>query len=137
MPLDPIQLLKRYERMVQEHRNWEGLWQDIADYIHPRRSQFTTTRMPGGKQTERLFDSTALDAHDRLASTLNGTLTSRATKWFTLKMRDEQYDDVSEVKEWLEDCAGRMYRAVNQSNFAQESSEMYSDETAFGTSALF
>jgi hypothetical protein len=123
--------------MVQEHRNWEGLWQDIADYIHPRRSQFTTTRMPGGKQTERLFDSTALDAHDRLASTLNGTLTSRATKWFTLKMRDEQYDDVSEVKEWLEDCAGRMYRAVNQSNFAQESSEMYSDETAFGTSALF
>lgn len=137
MPLDPIQLLKRYDRMKQDHRLWEGLWQDIADYILPRRSQFTTTRTPGGKQTERLFDSTALDAHERLASTLNGTLTSRAAKWFSLKMRDEKYDDNPDVATWLEDCAKRMFRAFNQSNFAQEVSEVYADQTGFGTSALF
>lgn len=137
MPLDPQQLLKRYARMVEEHRLWEGLWQQIADYILPRRGQFSTTRTQGSKQTTEIYDSTALDAHDRLASTLNGTLTSRAAKWFSLKMRDEQFNENVEVKTWLEDCAKRMFRAFNQSNFAQEVSEVYSDETGFGTSGLF
>lgn len=137
MPIDVLQLIKKWERLKKDHDFWSFLWQEIAEVIHPRRSQFISQRTPGAKQTEKLFDSTALDAHDRLASTLNGTLTSRAAKWFSLKMRDEQWVDDADVNEWLEDCAKRMFRAFNQSNFAQEVHEVYLDETAFGTSGVF
>jgi hypothetical protein len=137
MPIDATQLIKKYDRLKRDHELWSVLWQEIAEVIHPRRSQFMVQRTQGAKQTERLFDSTALDAHDRLASTLNGTLTSRAAKWFSLKMRDEIWVEDQDVNEWLEDCGKRMFRAFNQSNFAQEVHEVYLDECAFGTSALF
>lgn len=137
MPINAEQILKRFERMKLEHQLWEPLWQDIADFIHPRRSVFTVKRSQGSKQTERLFDSTALDAHDRLASTLNGTLTSRATEWFSLTMRDDDLNEIAEVRIWLEECGKRTFRALNQSNFAQEVHETYLDETALGTSGLF
>lgn len=137
MPTDVTSLLKRWSRLKAEHQQWESLWQEVGDFIHPRRSNFSRQRNQGQKQTEFLFDSTALDAHDRLAATLNGTLTSRATEWFSLKMRDEQFADNGEVKQWLEDCTKRMFHAINQSNFAQEAHELYLDETAFGTGGLF
>lgn len=137
MSVNIAQVLKKYERMKAAHQLWEPLWQDLADYIFPRRAQFTTSPTPGRKRTEKLFDSTALDAHDRLASTLNGTLTSRSTEWFSLKMRNEQFNESADVKIWLEDCGKRMFNAFNQSNFAQEIHEVYLDETAFGTGGLF
>lgn len=135
--MDTSELLKKYDRLKVEHTLNCVLWQDIADYIHPRKAQFATKRTPGTKQTEKLFDSTALDSHDRLASTLNGTLTSRAAAWFSLKMRDERFNDDASVKTWLEDCGKRMFRAFNQSNFAQEIHEVYLDESGFGTAGLF
>lgn len=130
-------LLKRFERMKTDRQLWEPLWQEIADYIHPTQNQFVVKTTPGAKQTEKIFDSTALDAHDRLASVLNGTLTSRVTAWFGLKMRNEKYDANTEVQTWLEDCALKMFREFNRSNFAQEIHETYLDESAFGTASLF
>src|SRR6267378_491197 len=47
------------------------------------------------------------------------------------------WQEIADVNEWLEDCAKRMFRAFNQSNFAQEIHEVYLDEVAFGTSAVF
>jgi hypothetical protein len=137
MPVNPSEVLKKYDRLKQEHTLNCPLWQDLADFIHPRRGSFIVKRSPGTKQTDKLFDSTALDSHDRLASTLNGTLTSRASAWFSLKMRDEQLNEDTSIKTWLEDCTKRMFQAFNQSNFAQEIHEVYLDEPAFGTSGIF
>ena len=137
MSLNPSELIKQYERMRSDHQYWEPIWQDLADYISPRRSQFTTKRSPGQKQTEKLFDSTALNACDRLAATINGTLTSRAVKWFSLRLRNEDLNEIKEVDAWLEKCAMGMFRAFNQSNFAQEMAEDYSDIVGLGTSAIF
>lgn len=137
MSVDAKQILKRFERMKSDHQLWESGWQEIADYIVPRRSQFITKKTPGAKQTQLLFDSTAPDALGRLASTLNSTLTSRAIEWFSLLMSDDALNENNDVKIWLEDCGKRMHRSLNQSNFYQEIYEVYSDETAFGTSGLF
>lgn len=131
------QLLKRWEGLQGEHELWRPNWQELSDYIIPRRSNFVTQRSPGQKQTELLFDSTALRANGRLAAIINGTLTSRATKWFSLKMRLEELNEDKEVQLWLEECAKRMYRAFNQSTFASEAGELYSDLSGLGTSAMF
>jgi hypothetical protein len=136
MPIDPQSVLRRHKRLVEQHQLWRWVWQDIANVIHPRRAQFVLKPAPGQRQTEHLYDSTALDANDRLASTLNGTLTTRSAKWFSLKIRDEQLNESQDVQEWLEECAKRMFRVFNQSNFNSEVHEVYLDEGAFGTAAL-
>src|SRR3990172_1038327 len=135
MPVNVEQLMRQYERLKDEHQLWRPLWQDIGDLIRPTRANFTTIRSPGTKQTERLFDSTALTANERLAATLNGTLTNAASNWFELTLRGELSDD-HDVMEWLEECTRRMHRALNQSNFHQELLSIYLDIPSFGTGAI-
>src|SRR3972149_12278551 len=99
MPVNVEQLLRQFERLKEEHQLWRPLWQDIGDLIRPTRANFTTVRTPGSKQTERLFDSTAPKANERLAATLNGTLTNPASDWFALPGRGDLAGDHA-VMEW-------------------------------------
>lgn len=137
MAVDVQKLLRQYDRLMGEHKLWEPKWQNLADQIRPTQAQFSTKRTPGQSQTERLFDSTAIEGNERLAATLAGTLTSRATKWFGLKVRSSDLNEDDSVKEWLELCAILMYRAFNQSAFESESHEIYLDCGGFGTAMLF
>lgn len=133
---DAATLLRRYETLLAERRLWEPTWQEIADYILPRKSGITFQRPPGSKTTQRLFDSTALHANELLAASMQGALTSAAVKWFRLKTRREELNNLSTVAQWLDECADRIYLALQQSNFNSEMQEVYLDLGAFGTGAL-
>lgn len=133
---DATVLLRRYETLLAERRLYEPLWQEIADYILPRKSSITFQRAPGQKQTQRLFDSTAIHANELLAASMQGALTSSAVKWFRLKTRREDLNALSSVASWLDECADRIYLALQQSNFSAELQEVYLDLGAFGTGAL-
>ena len=129
-------VIGRYDKLYADQANWRSLWQDLADFIHPRKSSSIISQgSPGGSQTERLFDSTAIHANELLAASMSSALTSGATKWFSLKIRGLDNED-KEVSEWLEMCSTRMYKAIQQSNFNSEIHEGYLDLGAFGTSAL-
>jgi len=136
MPADAQDLIRRYADLQEEHTGWRADWQDLADYIHPVRSGFTSRRMSGAKKTTRLFDGTALAANRRLAASMAGSLTSRAFQWFSLKFRYDALNENHDAVAWLEDCAHRMYRAYNHSNFAAEIHEMFLDLGALGTGAI-
>ena len=63
-------------------------------------------------------------------------LTSSANKWFSLRFRETELNDVDEAKEWLEDATTKMYDVIAKSNFQQEIFETYHDLIAFGTACL-
>lgn len=129
-------VLKRYDKLYSDQANWRSLWQDLADFIHPRKSSgILNQRSPGVSQTDRLFDSTAIHANELLAASMNSAITSSAAKWFGLKVRGMENPDKA-VTDWLEDCAEKMYRAFQQSNFNSEIHECYLDLGAFGTADL-
>ena len=86
---------------------------------------------------EMIFDGTALQAVDLLSASLHGMLTSGATPWFHLDMKDATVGRDDDVQEWLEDTSQRMIRAFNQSNFETEVHEMYVDLVVFGTGCMF
>lgn len=130
------QILRRYESLVDQRRTYEKTWQELADYILPRKSTVTLKRTPGRKQTDRLFSSTAVHANELLAATMQGTLTSPAIRWFRLKVRQEDLNEDQDVAEWLEAVTARIYLAIQQSNFGSEASEVYLDLGAFGTGAM-
>ena len=128
---------KRLDRLGQERGTWEVNWQEILDYVMPRKADIVTLRTRGEKRTEVLFDSTAITANNLLAASLQGTLTSPSLPWFSIKLRDEELNENRDVQLWLEDTARRMYDTFNETNFNTEVHEMYLDLCSIGTAALF
>ena len=128
---------KRCSALESDRQTWEDHWQDILDYVMPRKADVTFVRSRGEKRTEVLFDSTAITANNLLAASLQGTLTSPSLPWFHLKLRDEDANQNHDVQLWLEDSARRMYDMFNESNFNTEVHELYLDLTSVGTGAIF
>ena len=130
-------LLSRYERLEGQRQNWETHWQEVADYMQPRKADVTKQRARGDKRMEQVFDSSPIQAVELLAASLHGMLTNPSTPWFTLRFKDEDIDNEDEAKLWLEEATATMYTAFNRSNFQQEIFELYHDLITFGTAAMF
>jgi hypothetical protein len=130
-------LLKRFDRLKSQRQNWESHWQEVADYMQPRKADVTKTRSKGDKRTELIFDSSPLQSVELLSASLHGMLTNPSTPWFSLKFKDTGMENEDEAKAWLESATEVMYSAFNQSNFQQEIFELYHDLITFGTAAMF
>jgi hypothetical protein len=130
-------LLKRFDRLKSNRQNWESHWQEVADYMQPRKADVTKTRSKGDKRTELIFDSSPLQSVELLAASLHGMLTNPATPWFSLKFKGAELENDDEAKAWLEEATEVMYTAFNRSNFQQEIFELYHDLITFGTAAMF
>ena len=130
-------LLKRFDRLKSQRQNWESHWQEVADYMQPRKADVTKTRSKGDKRTELIFDGSPLQSVELLAASLHGMLTNPSTPWFSLRFKQNDMENEDEAKEWLEDATEVMYAAFNKSNFQQEIFELYHDLITFGTAAMF
>ena len=130
-------IMARFDRLKTGRQNWETHWQEVADYMQPRKADVTKTRSRGDKRTELIFDSSPIQAVELLAASLHGMLTNPSTPWFSLRYKDEGLDSDDEAKLWLEGVTDTMYTAFNRSNFQQEIFELYHDLITFGTAAMF
>jgi len=131
-------LIKRFNALHVGRRNtWEAHWQEIGDHLIPRKSDITVRRTPGEKKQKQRFASVGIHSHEILSANLQGTLTSRAFRWFSLKLEegDEAGED-KEVIDWLQLASRKMWRAMNASNFHSQSHEFYIDISGFGTGGM-
>ena len=128
---------KRVDALASDRGTWEVNWQEILDYVMPRKADVVTLRTKGEKRTEVLFDSSAITANNLLAASLHGTLTSPSLPWFSIKLRDEELNKNRDVQLWLEDTGRKMYDTFNETNFNTEVHELYLDLCSIGTAAIF
>ncbi|MGP1395395.1 MAG: portal protein [Inquilinaceae bacterium] len=137
--MDTADIIARFEALKGERTPWHALWQEVADYVLPRRGDFSVRRSPGQRRTERLFDGTATWANEQLAAGLHGLLTTPAVRWFSLRVRDERLDRAEPVRLWLDHAAERMAQVFNapQANFNPQAHELYLDLGAFGSAVMF
>lgn len=143
-------LCKRRKRLQERDHNFMGVWQELGQFFMPRKSRIfnmgnagagtSVNKQPEGtsglKLTSKLFDSSPMQASLLLASNLHGALTSEAFKWFKLKTRRQDLNDIKAVAEYLDEVADRIYLAISQSNFSAEMQEVYQDVVIFGTGAI-
>ena len=137
MPLTGAQAVARYRRLRDARSNHEERWDTLAPFTAPSRFGIRTKTTIGASKTENVFDSTAMFAADILAKFIAGNINNPAAKWFNLKMRRSDLNDVDEVKEWLEETRDRMLSDLLGSNFYAEVYEMYIDYSGFGTGSMF
>lgn len=128
---------RRYQDLANSRTNWEKHWQELADYMLPRKADITKKRTQGDKRTDLIFDGTAIHAVELLASSLHGMLTSPSTPWFSMRYRNPGLQRNDAANEWLEVCMDQMYQHFNRSNFQQEVHELYYDLVVFGTAAIY
>jgi len=134
---DAQAIIKKYERLYNRDANWRSLWQDVADYIIPKRSNILTKNTTGTKQTTKLYDSTAIHANELLAASMKQAITPANLQWFSLRIRNDELMQDTEVMEWLEDCARKIFLGFHQSNFDSEAHELDLDLGGFGMGAMY
>ena len=131
-----VAYINQFKVLENQRSVWESHWQELADYISPRKADITKHRTAGDKRTELIFDGTAIHADEMLAASLHGMLTNPSTPWFSLKFKDRTLDGDDDAKEWLEGVTEVMYSAFHRSNFAEAVHELYTDLVVFGTGVM-
>ena len=130
------ELKNNLSKLMEKRSNWEHHWQEVADYMFPRKADINIDRPKGDKRHQVIFDGTAIHSLELLASSLHGMLTSSVNRWFGLRFKETAINQNDEAREWLEEVTDKMYLAISRSNFQQEVFETYFDLIAFGTSCL-
>jgi Bacteriophage head to tail connecting protein len=132
-------LRKRYDVLMQERATPQQEWDDIEAFVTPYRGRFFSEQKAAGSiDWDRGFcyDSTAITAHQNLAASLHGSLSSPSIRWFELRFRDEKLNKNKAVAAWLYDANEALYYSLQDSNFNTEVNETYQDVAGFGTAAL-
>ena len=74
------ELKDNLSRLQTKRQNWESHWQEVADYMLPRKSDINKERSKGDKRNVQIFDSTAVHSLELLSSSLHGMLTSQPNR---------------------------------------------------------
>jgi hypothetical protein len=135
-------ILDKHERMRQQRVYFEKVWQDIADRIIPRKSDFKRqrgkiTEPKGERRTEKVFDAAPALALDRFAAAMHSLVTPRNQQWHSLRPMNPELAEDQEVKAYLEEVNKLLFSARYSANFDNQVHECYFDSGAFGNMAMF
>lgn len=127
----------RLESLRTARVTWEGIWQELATYIMPRKADWLLhgSVTPGTTASDVLFDTTAVYANQTLANGQLSYMTPSDSRWFTLDP-PEPLKKKDEVSTWFQKCSEIMQAELANSNFYSEIHEMYFDDGGFGTSCI-
>lgn len=136
---DTIDSVLDYQHLLEGQRStWDSTWQDVVDYCLPFRERVTVTDTPGDVWHARImYNSTPMESINRLAASINSTLTNQSSEWFRLTTDDDEVNEEQDVKEWLDLVTDIVAREFTNSNFYTEVNEMYVDDASFGTGCLY
>jgi hypothetical protein len=150
MSHNPKKIISKVESLFHstERKNAEAQWKNIAEFILPLQSGLFlgsahatgvssgVNSTPGAKKTDRLMDSTAVQANRDLAAAMHTALTNPATKWSKIAFEEDTFNNNPETVEWLEQVSSIIHKTINESNFDTEVSKCYPMYTAFGNMSL-
>jgi hypothetical protein len=122
---------------VNRYSYWSH-WRELAQFILPRRYRWLVTPNQGSRGSQinqAIINNTGTVAARTLASGLHAGLTNPMTPWFKFKI-DGYEDESSIVVRWLAECAKRMQRIFQESNFYNSLAILYYDLVVFGTATM-
>lgn len=129
--------IRRFKELKGQRENFASYWQDLHEYFYIESPDSQKAYYPGTElDTDRLYDSTTLEAPDVLASGFMNYLTPPTAKWFKLRSKDPRLVDNKEVTDFLDDVADEVYHTLNSSNFYEASFPNYKSSGVYGTSVL-
>lgn len=133
-------ILASYESLKRERASWESWWQTLRHYVLPRRVQpnsgLDPRSGPDSDNFDNLYDTTAIEACQRLASGHISYITPGHEIWFKWSAPDD-LSDLDHVESWYNKASEIALRELSASNFYTEIHECFLDRAALGTGSMF
>lgn len=135
--LNRMELERLRAGLMSERSSFYSHWQEIGEFIAPRRTRFyTTDRDRGNRRNFKIINSTGTHAWHTLQSGMMSGFTSPSRPWFRLSTMDPDLAKFEPVKEWLYDVTWMMSDVFLRSNIYTSLMTVYGDMGGFGTAAL-
>jgi hypothetical protein len=133
------QLVSRHNALKSDRGTWDVLWQQIADYVMPRKSQVNTKKTEGIEGfTDDIYDMTVIRANMTLAAGQLNYVTPATDRWFAFEPPEEMKEQGGDAAaRWYQLCTEIAFRELARSNFYLEIHELFLDRGGFGTSIIF
>jgi hypothetical protein len=129
-------ILRRQAELEQRRIHFEYTWDEIGEYILPRREKYRTSKSVKGERYGRnIYDSTAVQAAQIACDGTQGHMVSSSFRWLALMMRD--FEDDHDVRDWLQEATDELYQALNNSNFYEMMNEFIMDGWTIGTATMY
>ena len=135
-----VNILKRHEDAKAKRAPFDGDWNSIRDFVRPVTVAFNdATGQFVSVRPETMFDGTAPDALEQLASALHSYLSNPAEQWFELQVAGVPKDAMEyDELEWLDAVTSIIYANFTNEhcNLAAALHEAYLDLGSFGTAVV-
>lgn len=127
-------LIKHGDKLFSKRQPLLSVWQTIAENFYPIRADFTASRSMGDEFASHLMTGRPVLAHRDLGNALSSMLRPRGTPWFHARTGDEDLNDDSTVRQWLDDKTEVMRRIMydQRSQFVRSTKQGDNDFAAFG-----
>ena len=139
--MDTQTLLATYSTLKSDRSSWDSWWEKLRHYVLPRRvassgHSFVRPQETPSQPLEQLYDTTAIDACQKLASGHISYITPGHEVWFRWAAPVE-WSENDAVESWFARASEIAFRELSQSNFYTEIHEVFLDRSALGTGSLF
>lgn len=130
--------IRKWERGKADMATFLTLWQQVANFSFPNRSDYVTTKSPGQKRMQYIFDSSPVWMTEQHAAGIHSLLTSTSLQWGWLRTEDDRLNADDEVRAWLDDTSMTMFSMFSSSklNFASQSYEVFLDTGSIGQACM-
>lgn len=132
-------IFKVLGQVEEERSTWDDHYQEIAERILPRHSEFQYEWTKGAKRQDKIFDETAALALTRFASVLDSGLTPQGQTWQGLVSSNPELNRNLNVRNYFDEVTRILFleRYSTRSRFGNQVHEHYTQLGAFGTSCMF
>lgn len=125
-------ICQRATHLETERGQWDTVWQQVADFVAPRKSQITDIKTPDIiGYTDDVYDTEAIHSALTLASGQMDYLVGG--EWFQYEAPTLQLREDREAANWYKECSEEVLYRLNGSNFQLMQHEFFHDRAIFGT----
>lgn len=131
---------RRLEALRADRSSWFTHWQELAEYILPRKQRFLISpnaQRGGAGMNKKIFDPTGTTAARICAAGLMGGVTSPARPWFRLTIGKISSEGEGEIAVWLAEVERRMELVLAQSNIYNCLANCHLDNVVFGVGPMY
>ena len=129
--------MRRWTDIKDERSTYFGHWEELSEFIMPRRGRFLTSKSnDGSKKNNKIIDSTGSMAVRTLSAGMMSGITSPARPWFRLATPESALMEQSDVKQWLFSVEKTMRDIFSRSNLYNSLQTVYEELAVFGTGAM-
>jgi hypothetical protein len=130
--------LRTWEALKSDRGSFLSHWQELADYVLPRRSRALSDQPDkGAKRNDKIINDTATRALRTLGAGMMSGITSPSRVWFRYALSRQDSQPSAQVREYLHECEEVVREVLLRSNIYNTLAALYPDLAQFGTAVLF